>query len=176
MDRSSPPDDAYGRVSDPERFRPLHAAADHLVRELVAVHDVDAIPADPEAVREAARVEVLRAVELVPADAAAARVTIVHTAFPGLVVEAGAWHVASFPTCGCDACSERTDELERDLRELLDAVTAGRFTESLVGRWYEVEIASPSGSSRSRERLARGEARRRGRFGRRTWAPWPRRA
>ena len=175
MDRSQPPDDAYGRVTDPERFRPLHAVADRIVEELTAAHDVEVVPGDPGSFGPAGQIDVVRAVELVPADPEAATLTIAYTGFPGLMVRVGQWHVDAFPSCGCDACDEQPEELERELRWLVSTVTHGGFVESLSGRWYSVELVGEAGVRRCSQKLSREETRRRGLSGERSWGSWPNR-
>lgn len=96
MDRLQPPDDAYGRVTDPERFRPLHAVADRIVEELTAAHDVEIVPGDPGSFGSTGQIDVVRVAQLVPAVPKAAPLTIAYTDFPGLMVRVGQWHVETF--------------------------------------------------------------------------------
>lgn len=175
MDRLQPPEDAYGRVTDPDRYRPLHAVADRIVEELTATHDVEIVPADPGSFGSTGQIDVVRVVELVPADPEAATLAIAYTDFPGLMVRVGQWHVDAFPSCGCDACHEHPDEVERDLRWLVRTVTRGGSAESLSGRWYGVELVGEAGVRRSKQKLSREETRRRRPSGRRSWGAWPNR-
>jgi hypothetical protein len=58
--RGAPPDDAYGRVTNPERFAPVHAAADALVARLRSAYEVECREGGDGAFG------VVRRVELVP--------------------------------------------------------------------------------------------------------------
>lgn len=179
-----PPPEAYSRVSDPERFRPLHNVALRLLEQLEAAFKIERFEGyglDSELeVGDLAR----PSVRLVPQDPKAAPLVIAFTTFPGLKVRVGRWRTDAFPQCGCDACDETADDEATRLAELVDALTAGRFREGvsllLAGDgWQESEYWLPSGhrySSRSlverglaREMLARSES------SSIEWGPWPRR-
>ena len=108
-----PPDEAYSRVTNPERFQPLHAAAtellDRLEREFAVerseVHDAD---------DELARIRLAGTpVRLVPHDPQAAPILVAFTDFPGLHLRFGSWRTEPFPNCGCDACDEMPDGSDR---------------------------------------------------------------
>jgi hypothetical protein len=136
--RMSAPD-AYHRVTDPERFRPLHGAVLELASELrrrfvVEVHEGSALDCQFQDVG----IE-RTGLRLVPASAGAAPLDFAFTSFPGVAVGFGIAGVDVFPCCGCDACAETLEgELER-LRELIEDVTAGRLAEVIRGgdsrRW-----------------------------------------
>ena len=84
-----PPDEAYSRVTNPERFQPLHDAAtellDRLEREF-AVERVEGLDADDERGRESlAR----HPIKLVPQDPQAAPIVVAFTEFPGLQLRFG---------------------------------------------------------------------------------------
>jgi ketosteroid isomerase-like protein len=147
-----PSDDAYSRVSDPERYRPLHRRAELLAQRLTSVFDVQP---NEETSKDGGRV-----VRLVPADPAAAPITIEWTDFPGLIVRFGDDVEVPFPRCGCDACDEDVDELFAGLERDVYAVTHGRFREWQGGHEFDY----PGGSSGSGERS--GEPR--------AWRAWPR--
>jgi hypothetical protein len=179
-----PPPDAYARVTNPERFRPLHAFGEELADRLQATFDVERREGhalDPEVARDE---EARPIVRLVPNADDAAPIGIIFTPFPGLNVRLGHWHSSSFPACGCDACDESPDEQIPQLDWLVDQVTNGRFREAielpLVGAaWLQVEIWSPNGRwQTTKSRLTRADARMRvaqagrARF---DWGPWPRR-
>ena len=185
--REGPPPEAYSRVTDPERFRPLHDFALTLLDALHRAFEVErdeGYGLDPEMER-LARDLARPSIRLVPADRRAAPLTIVFTAFPGLVVRAGEWCTDVFPSCGCDACAETAAAESPRLREMTDDVVAGRFRETislpLMGSaWEEWEFWTSSGSPRrrSRTRLERDQARRMvHRAGRSAveWMAWPRR-
>ena len=169
MDIERPDDDAYGRVTNPERYRPVADAAAALIDELAAGYDVarstgssgDDFPDWLGSPSSTTR--------LVPGHGAP--LVFMITDFPGAVVRFGEWTVEAFPGCGCDACDERPeDEVER-MYGLVEAAVAGHYEEELTRR--ELRHSTTGGSSRTR--LGRGEWRRHGRPGRHRWPPWPRR-
>ena len=159
-----PPDEAYSRVTNPERFQPLHAAAtellDRLEREFAVerldVHDVD---------DELARIKLARPpVRLVPHDPQAAPIVVAFTDFPGLHLRFGSWRTEPFPNCGCDACDETADGSIEDMTKMVESVVSGGFRESiqvprLLGAgWRESEFRfndAHGGFSRSRGRISR---------------------
>jgi hypothetical protein len=123
-----PPDDpAYERVTNPERFLPLHAAADALVARLEARYQVERRDGGPPAYEG-----VIRQVELIPA--AGAPLAIRWDDFPAVNVVYGTVHHESYPQCGCDACEaiEQPDDLIEDLEQKVEALVAGRFSEQVV--------------------------------------------
>ena len=181
-------DPAYSRVTNPERFRPLHTAMLAIIDRLESDFEVERAEGFSLDEKLARGLDLARAdVRLTPKDPDAAPISVVFTAFPGLRIRFGRWYVEPFPVCGCDACDESAeDEIER-LNDMLDDVTAGRFREaieipliSFMGSgWMETRFWSPDG--RRRRHRSRVD-RRRGREmsgGRRrldlNWKPWPRR-
>jgi hypothetical protein len=177
-----PPPEAYSRVSDPERFRPLHNVALRLLEQLEAAFNVERFEGyglDSELeVGELAR----PSVRVVPRDPKAASLAIVFTTFPGLRVRVGRWWTDGFPQCGCDACAETADGEAARLTQMVDDVTGGRFREAswvpLEGdAWQEAEFWSSCGRSASRTAVDRSHARQRLAGGdclRFEWRPWPR--
>jgi hypothetical protein len=132
IDRREPPPEAYSRVSDPERFRPLHGHALDVLARLQAVYDVAARAAFellPGAMQpfEHARPPVT----LTPADPGAAPLSVAFPAFPSLLVRAGRWYGTSFPVCGCDACGGGGAEEVWRLDDLVGHVVAGQFDEEV---------------------------------------------
>ena len=127
---ASPADEAYSRVTNPERFRPLHSAMLEIVDRLESQFEVerteghgldkelasDLSPARPD-------------VRLTPRDAEAAPIAVLFSTFPGLHVRFGRWYTEPFPACGCDACDESAEGEIKRLNEMLDDVTSGRFRE-----------------------------------------------
>ena len=186
-----PPDDAYGRVTNPERFRPLHAAMLEIIGRLESDYEVErneGYGLDEELER---RLELERpSVRLTPGIPDAAPIGVIFTAFPGLYVRFGRWYKEPFPDCGCDACDETAEvEIER-LEDIIDDVTAGRFREavyrpliSFMGTgWVEKELWSPderltSTRSYGKSRVEAHRAREMSGGRRRLdlhWKPWPR--
>ena len=178
-----PPPEAYSRVTNSERFRPLHDFALTLLTQLYASFDVDRVEGhglDGELeVCDIAR----PSVRLVPGDSKAAPLAVSFTTFPGLKVRAGRWCIAVFPACGCDACDETANSETIRLAEMIDDVVAGRFREGLamprVGEgWQEWELWSPPRRSSGRLQVDRERARAMlaGIEGSSIeWAPWTRR-
>jgi hypothetical protein len=101
-----PPPEAYSRVTNPERFAPLHGSAERLLGSLERDFDVareEGYGLDSEFKRDNAASATVR---FVPRAADAGALTIAFTSFPGLRVRLGHWFVESVPSCGCDACDE----------------------------------------------------------------------
>ncbi len=182
----SPPEDSYSVDAHPERFAPLHAVAEALVWHLRDTYDVEVtegVESGPELRRPAG--EVARSVRLQLRDPAAAPLTIVFTAYPGVFVRAGMLQGFAFPMCGCDAC-DSTWEAEADqLEKTVLAVAEGRFRERIGGGaepWVEYALEFPDGSSSGRvpagespaPRVEAARARLDGNGG--GWQPWPLRA
>jgi hypothetical protein len=169
-----PPEDAYGRVTDPGRYAPLHPAGrarlDRLERDHAVTREEWTEPGSGDAVR------------LTPADPAAAPLTVVFTTFPGLLVRIGPTRTGGLPLphCGCDACAEQLPDLVAELDRLAAAVTAGSLGERLVPAggdwWHEVWFRTPEASWSSRTLVPGAELAARRREipgGELTWQPWP---
>ena len=162
-----PPPEAYSRVTNPERFGPLHSFAEGLAAEREARFDVERAEGyglDAELERTGT---VRPTIRLTPKGPRTAPVVFAFTAFPGVTTRSGRWQVDAFPTCGCDACDEHAEEQIERLAWLVDQVTAGRFREEVLlprvgAAWARVELWSPDGSRQGSEsRLEHTEARRR---------------
>lgn len=173
-----PPEEAYGRVTDPGRFAGLHVVARDLLDELETRFGVGR---ETSSEPDRHGPEPAPVVRLVPADPAASPLSIVFDAFPGLTVRMGRgddW--LHLPYCGCDACDETVDWCTEQLRDRVEALTAGTFGERLVrehGWWHERWFRFAEGDSRDSQKifdkdriaalraaLPDGELR---------WAPWP---
>lgn len=96
-----PPEDAYSRVTHPERYAPLHGVADALVAHLLAEYDCVA-EEDATALHE------VRAVWMRPVSGAGFR--LVWTDFPGVRAALGGDVDEAAPLCGCDACDEALEQ------------------------------------------------------------------
>ena len=126
-----PPGEAYSRVTEPERFRPLHEWTLEAVKRLQTEYDVtleEGKGMDSELERSSLARPTLK---LTPRHASCAPITIAFTDFPGLAVRVGYWVTEYCPSCGCDACDEMPEGEFEALMELLHYVVAGRFRESM---------------------------------------------
>ena len=128
--------DRYGRVTNAERYRVLHDAADGIVAALAERPDITVERGgpdlDPDLAGRAAGCE--RVTRITRDGASATTITIAWTAFPGVLVRsrADSPDVEAFPRCGCDACDEPPDALADELRatiaDLLPPAPPGRAT------------------------------------------------
>jgi hypothetical protein len=175
--------EAYSRVTNPERFRPLHRLAIDLVEHLAAEY----------AVRRSEDFHLLPGmvpfhharlpVTLSPVLPNAAPISVAFTPFPSLVVRFGRWIGEPFPSCACDACAATADGEGVRLHALVDDVVAGRFREEisipLFGSarlgWSFGGIGGTSGRqsgwrgiSRDHALVLRGQG-----SGVVHWSPWP---
>ena len=158
-----PPDEAYSRVTEPERFKPLHEWTLDAVTRLQAEYDVTLEEGDGMDV-ELERTALARpTIKLTPRQDSCAPITITFTDFPGLAVRVGRWVTDYFPSCGCDACDEMPEEEFERLTELLSDVVAGRFRESMRLKpggdgWSSREFWSAEGRSSGGSRVPRAKA------------------
>ena len=93
-----PPPEAYSRVTNAERFQPLHAAMLEIIGRLENDFEVerkDGYGLDDELERGLDLAS--PSVRLSPRDADAAPITVVFTAYPGLHLRVGRWHARAFP-------------------------------------------------------------------------------
>ena len=131
-DAGEPPDDAYSRVTNPERFRPLHGAALRLIEQLEVEYDVEVEEGYDLPLPRVSKCELeLPPVRLTPNDRACAPITIAFTGFPGIVVKLGKWKEEPFPNCGCDACDEDAGEEVEGMTAIFESVTGGGFLEAI---------------------------------------------
>ena len=127
-----PPDEAYSRLTNPERFLPLHEAALELIERLRADYDVEMTEGYDPIVSGIGEDGLARpSVRLNPSDSACAPITVAFTNFPGLIVKFGKWKEERFPDCGCDACDEDADEEIEYMTEIFESVIAGGFLEAV---------------------------------------------
>jgi Family of unknown function (DUF6226) len=170
-----PPPEAYGRVTNAERFAVLHEWVAELLDRLV--EDYDVVRTDD--VRTDADGEPTSTATLTPSrpDAAALRVTF--TGFPGVAVACGRWSGESYPHCGCDACDEQPDELLDELITRIEAVVMGGFSEELTfggERWLRTSVRTLRERGTSAELIEPEKYGTYGTPGRYDWQPWPRRS
>jgi hypothetical protein len=175
-----PPPEAYSRITNPERFEPLHhAALAHLERlqKEFAVDRVEGYGLD----QELERADLTRAsVKLIPADSQSAPMVVAFTSFPSVIMRCGLWLILVFPECGCDACDATAESELQRLTESMDDVVGGRFRESiripLLGKAEQKwEMWSSARRTGGGVRIARSRARALIGGGSRTfeWLAWP---
>ena len=158
--RDGPPPEAYSRITEPERFAPLHGIALELLDGLENTFDVERSEAYGLA-PELENVELaLPSIRLVPNQDSAASIVFVFSAFPGLRMQAGQWYRDSFPSCACDACDETSDSEAERLTSIVDNITSGRFREAVRlpaagDGWQETDLWSSNRSSSNKRRLDR---------------------
>ncbi len=125
------PKEAYSRVTNPERFQPLHGAATELLDWLEREFAVERLEG-PDADDELGKKSLARpAIRLTPHDPQAAPIVVAFSEFPGLHVRFGSWYTEPFPGCGCDACDETADGSMVEMTERVGAVVAGGFREAM---------------------------------------------
>ena len=169
-----PPEEAYERVTNPERFQVLHTVMLETLGRLEVEFDVRreegcGLDEGLELNLELAR----PTIRLIPADPDAAPIVAAFSAFPGLHVRFGKWWKELLPACGCDACGDSGEELAEDLARMVESVVAGRFRESFEPswRWPKGEIWGEAGW-----RHGHGSLDGRSSSGQVNWKPWPRRS
>ncbi|MYE55309.1 MAG: hypothetical protein F4X34_08980 [Chloroflexi bacterium] len=158
-----PPDEAYSRVTEPERFWPLHEWTLEVVDRLLTEYDVTLEESKLTDTELELSTLVRPIMKLTPSQDSCAPITIAFTDFPGITVRVGRWVTDKFPSCGCDACDEMPDEEFEGLTELLDDVVAGRFRESMRlqlggNGWSSREFWSTEGQSSGESRVPRAKA------------------
>jgi len=124
-----PPDHAYERVTNPERYQVLHETASQQIDQLLARHAlerVDGIDLDRRASRAWPESP---ATMLVPLGGGAP-ITFTFTPFPGVMMMFGHDGHGSFPACGCDACDDDPVVEADRMTEVVADVVAGGFTET----------------------------------------------
>lgn len=172
--------EAYSRVTNAERFRPLHnLALDvlHQLEEGFEVQRAEGYQLDPDL----SEVDLARpSVKLVPADPSAAPIVVAFTVFPGLRVKCGRWFADGFPACGCDACAETADGEGQRFQESIESVVRGRFRERITIPWLgaahqQWELWSFATGASGGLRIGRARARELIAGGPQSfdWRPWP---
>jgi hypothetical protein len=183
----APPLEAYSRVTDPGRFRPLHPLALDLLEWLDAEYEVSRTDVFDLLPGMAPFEHALPPIRLTPTVPTAAPIAVAFTTFPSLLMRCGRWLGESFPSCGCDACRETAEGEGERLQRTLGDVVAGRFREQLsiplFGQatltWELGAVTSPTGHRRGGRRVVpRARARALLSDGPRVvqWQPWPARA
>ncbi|MGI8516956.1 MAG: DUF6226 family protein [Acidimicrobiia bacterium] len=168
-----PDHEAYGRVTNPERYQAVVDTARGMIADLVKTFQVELTPGDrsldfPDWNASVEEVNRLRPSQGAP-------LTFMFTEFPGVVVRVGGWCVEAFPACGCDACNEPPGEVVERLSELVGAAVEGSYEEELTKRTLTYTYGGRWGSSSSEKRLDRGEWKRHGVPAAHRWPAWPKR-
>ncbi|MET0199122.1 hypothetical protein CH289_05990 [Rhodococcus sp. RS1C4] len=125
-------DEAYGRVTNPERFAPLVTAAKEFADDVATRFDVDVTRVAGDAGSQ-----VVEAVHFVPAQDDQAPLIVSFTSFPGVLLDVGASQRIALPACGCDACEEDVENLIGHLNRYLSALVSGQFYERIVDSMVE---------------------------------------
>lgn len=131
-----PPEDTYSVETHPERFAPLHTIADALIAHLHQTYDVEI----DQGVEVAADLlhpsyhDVLRAVRIRPNGPSCASLTLIFTAYPGILIHAGLLNDFHYPVCGCDACDSNWEAEADDLEQHVLAVVTGHYRETVEWR------------------------------------------
>ncbi len=130
--REGPPDEAYSRVTNPERFLPLHEAALRLIERLRADFYVEMTEGYDLSVLGISEDGLARpSITLIPDNADCAPIAVAFTDFPGVRVRFGRWEEERFPDCGCDACDEDADGEIEGMTEMFESVVSGGFLEAI---------------------------------------------
>lgn len=164
-----PPEEAYGRVTNPERYVEVQQAAIQLIERLEQTYKVRR--SEPLPVQAlGARYRATRVVRLDPEDEQSGPLVCTFTPFPGVSLTIGGGYEQAFPSCGCDACDEAPDAVIHELVRTAELFVQGQLAEGVEGNSYSYRIGSRSGTSilsddDPRTTLARYKS----------WAPWARR-
>lgn len=173
MDLHRPEPEAYGRVTNPYRYRAVVDAAQSLLRRLVETYDVVQSPGDTTTEFPEYRGPSLDTIRLVPRQGVP--LIFALSPFPGVLVRFGDLGQEAFPGCGCDACDEQPDQEIQRMTQLVEAAVDGGYEEELTRRTLFVSFVGPWGNQHSERRLRRGQWRQYGNRGLRRWPEWPHR-
>ncbi|SMG19802.1 DUF6226 family protein [Agreia pratensis] len=153
----SPPEDAYSRTANLDRFEPLQTVARALIDWLIVTFDVavernETVAADFERWIH----DLETAVRITPRDPLAAPLTFAFTSFPGVVLHMGALFDSTFPACGCDACDDDVLWLVDQLEWTAQVVVNGGGSERIDAEpdgWFEYRLQNDAGMESARRRL-----------------------
>lgn len=171
-----PEEAAYGRVTNPDRYRLVHDVADRMVQRLARRYIVSL--SDVAAGHDGG-VEVLRAVQLQPETRTEVPLVVMWTSFPGIVVQSGSWRVEAYPPCGCDACDDPPERVAEQLEMDVEMLVRGGLREEIQAGSrprLSFEVGDLNGTHRrSWEDLGEEEVRRHDGPAVHDWHPWTRR-
>ena len=135
-----PPEEAYSRVTEPERFLPLADWTLEFLSRLESEYDVsrdEGYCLDPDlAVTNPSR----PTVRLTPRQDNSAPVAVAFNDPPGIYVRFGRFRIEPFPDCACDGCDEEAEDQFERFKQTMEALVAGRFRE-----WF---LLLPNGAGR----------------------------
>jgi hypothetical protein len=167
-----PDDDAYGRVTNPQRYLPLHDFARTLIDHVVGRFAATATNGGLDEFDDRMRQHIDAVVRIAPTVGHGGPIIIAFTSFPAIVIRLGSHFSAPFPSCGCDACDEPVDVLCHEMTDMIDTYVAGGLTEWLVGNRLGFDLQNESNRS-GWTRLDRDRRAVIGRPFRRQWPAWP---
>jgi hypothetical protein len=170
VDTDQPDHEAYGRVTNPERYLAVVHAAQDKVDDLVKSYQVEPEAGSPSVDFPEWANGAERVVRLQPKGGAPLALMFTH--FPGVVVRVGDWGIEAFPACGCDACDESPSEAVERLNDFVNAAVEGSYEEQLTKRTLTYRYASRRGVLSSERTLDRGEWKRHGLPAAHRWPPW----
>lgn len=170
VDTKQPDHEAYGRVTNPERYQIVVDAAHDRVEDLVEAYQVESEAGEPEVDFADWTGDSESVVRLQPVRGAP--LGFMFTAFPGVVVRVGEWGVRAFPACGCDACDEPPIEVVERLNDFVDAAIEGTYEEELTKRMLTYRYPSRRGALSTERSLERGEWKQYGIPTRHSWPAW----
>jgi hypothetical protein len=157
---NGPPEDAYSRTSNLDRFAGLHAVAHALIEWLRSTFDVE-VDTGPQVAADLLLQpdDPIHSARLTPSSTESAPLTFVLTSFPGVYLHAGVLHDFHFPVCGCDACDDDVRSLAEELEWTVRMVVIGHYRESVnlqASGWLGYRLEEPgvrtsSGKSRADE-------------------------
>lgn len=157
---TGPPEDAYSRTSNLDRFAGLQTVAHALIDWLRSTFDLE-VDTGPHVAADLLLQpdDPIHSVRLTPRSSKSAPLTFVLTSFPGVYLHAGMLHDFYFPVCGCDACDEAVRSLAEELEWTVRMVVTGNYRESVnpqASGWLGYRLKEPgartsSGQSRTDE-------------------------
>jgi hypothetical protein len=141
-----PPPEAYGRVTNPERYVVVQEAAAVLLDQLEQTYLVRRSEPNPDP-DLVTRYGASHAVRLDPENDEAGPLVCTFSAFPGVMLTLGGGYEQAFPSCGCDACNEDPDRVVEELQRTSELMAQGALVEAVEGNFYSFRIGGLSGTT-----------------------------